>query len=336
MLKKYFLIFLFISVIFAGNCKKQTEPVRISGNTMGTTYNITVITEKDVDEKRLKGDIDKTLKRVNMEMSTFIDDSEISRFNNTRSLEWIPVSLPFAKVVKKSLEISEKSDGAFDITVGPLIELWGFGKKEKKKIPSDADIASVSEAIGYKNLKVRLSPPSLKKDKSELKINLSAIAKGYGVDSVADLLSSKGYNNYLVEIGGEIRTGGKKFGKRWRVGIITPDTLNSFDKVVRLTDISLATSGDYYNYFEKNGKRYSHTIDPKTKRPITHKLASVTVAYKDCMTSDGYATAIDVLGPEKGYEFAVKENLAVYMIIRGKDGFIVKMTPSFKEFLKMK
>lgn len=336
MLKKYFLILLFLSLIFTGNCKKQTEPIKIHGNTMGTTYNITLITEKEIDEKRLKDDIDKTLKKVNMEMSTFIDNSEISMFNDTRSLEWISVSLPFAKVVKKSLEISEKSDGAFDVTVGPLIELWGFGRKEKRIIPSEEEIASVSESIGYEKLNVRLSPPSLKKDKPELKINLSAIAKGYGVDSVADLLISKGYKNYLVEIGGEIRTGGKKFGNKWRVGIITPDTLNSFEKIVRLTDISFATSGDYYNYFEKNGKRYSHTIDPKTKRPIRHKLASVTVAYKDCMTADGYATAIDVMGPERGYEFALKENLPVYMIIRDKEGFIIKMTPSFKEFLKIK
>jgi thiamine biosynthesis lipoprotein len=300
---------------------------------MGTTYSITLINDENkIDKKQLEVEIEKVLKKVNMEMSTFIDKSEISKFNSSNSINWFPVSKDFAKVVKNSLDISEQSNGAFDVTVGPLIELWGFGRKTSETIPSDKAIDLTSTYIGYEKLHTQKNPPALKKDMAKLQINLSAIAKGYGVDRVAEFLVSKGIVNYLVEIGGEIRAGGNKYGKKWRIGIVIPDTISKYDKIINISNISFATSGDYFNYFEKNGKRYSHTIDPKTKRPITHKLASVTVGYKTCMMADGYATTINVMGQKKGYEFALKKHLPVYMIIRGKSRFIIKMTPSFKQF----
>ncbi len=324
---------LLLSFMFVINCSKRQEIVKISGNTMGTTYNITVIENNKNDSNKLKKEIDDILLKVNMEMSTYIGESEISRFNELNSTDWFSVSRGFTNVVKNSLNISVSSKGAFDITIGPLIELWGFGKKSGEKIPSEEETDLTTQYIGYKKLDVNLLNSSIKKEESRLKINLAAIAKGYGVDKVAEFLNSKDFNSYLVEIGGEVRVKGKKFGKNWRIGIVTPDTVNDYNKIVLLSDTSLATSGDYFNYFEKDGKRYSHTIDPVTKKPITHKLASVTVVHELCMLADGFATAINVMGPEKGYSFAIKENLPIYMIIRKDGGFIIKMTPSFKKLL---
>lgn len=336
-LREIIKIIVLVSILFVTNCNNKSEPIKILGNTMGTTYKIVIVPfNKKADKSKLKKDIDDLLKIVNLEMSTFIQNSEISKFNRSTSSDWFPVSAGFAKVVKSSLEISEKSNGAFDVSIGPLIELWGFGKKMEDRVPSTEEINSVEEIIGYRKLNVKKSPFALKKDVSGLQINLSAIAKGYGVDKIAEYLSSKGFSHYLVEIGGEVRVQGTKFKNKWRIGVVIPDTLNEYQKIVHLTDISLATSGDYFNYFEKDGIRYSHTIDPFTQKPITHKLASVTVAHETCMFADGYATAINVMGPEKGYNFALNEKLPVYMIIREDNGFIVKMTPAFRKYFLKK
>jgi len=179
-----------------------------------------------------------------------------------------------------------------------------------------------------------MNPPSIKKDIPGLYCDLSAIAKGFGVDKAAEYLESKNYKNYIVEIGGEVRTGGMKHNRFWRVGIASPNGGSSIEKVIELKDASMATSGDYHNYFEKNGIRYSHTIDPAAGRPITHKLASVSVLHKFCCTADAYATAINVMGPEKGYEWAVKENLPVLLIIHDRGNrFVEKMTPQFKKYI---
>lgn len=328
--------FLFITVavlaiFFISFCNNQKELINILGNTMGTTYKIVIVSEKNgLDKNELKKDIDRLLDEVNLEMSTFLKNSEISKFNMSVSTDWFPVSLGFAKVVKNSLDICKRSNGVFDISIGPLIDLWGFGKKIKNRVPSNEEIDSIVQHIGYEKLRVRLSPPSIKKSVSKLQINLSATAKGYGVDKVAELLDLKNFKNYLVEIGGEVRVRGKKFNRKWRIGVVTPDTLNEYHRIVFLSDITLATSGDYFNYFEKNGKRYSHIINPITKKPIDHKLASVTIAHKSCMIADGFSTAIFAMGPDEGYQFALKENLPIYMIIRKGNSFYVKMTPSFK------
>ena len=190
------------------------------------------------------------------------------------------------------------------------------------------------ERIGYQNLFVRQSPPSIKKKNPGIYCDLSAIAKGFGVDKVAEYLDSKGFVHYLVEIGGEVRAKGvKPGGQPWRVAIAVPDGSSSYQRVLLLKNISMATSGDYQNYFEKDGKRYSHTIDPCTGRPITHTLASVTVIHESCMMADALATAINVLGPGKGYELAIKENLPVFLIIKKRGGFVEKMTPLFEDIL---
>ncbi|MCP4214420.1 MAG: FAD:protein FMN transferase [bacterium] len=337
MIKKICIILL-LSVLLCGCDRKAVAPtiIDLSGRTMGTTYSLRIVRQStqanESEASALQAAIDARLRKVNMQMSTYIKDSEISRFNRYRSDDWFDVSTFTAEVFAFSLEISKISEGSFDITMGPLIDVWGFGAgKRTNHVPGEEKLREIMGQTGYGKLEVRLSPPALKKSIPTLYCDLSAIAKGHGVDCVANLLEKRGYKNFLVEIGGEVRTSGEKpGGMPWRVAVATPDASFSYRKVLSLTDTSMATSGDYFNYFEKDGIRYSHTIEPTTGRPITHKLASVTVIHKSCMEADGLATALNVMGPEKGYELALKKKLPAFFIVRKKDTFVEKMTPQFR------
>ncbi|OGU60381.1 MAG: hypothetical protein A2V66_11470 [Ignavibacteria bacterium RBG_13_36_8] len=307
---------------------------------MGTTYSVKVVKDpaiEDLSYEDLKSHIDSVLILVNEQMSTYIDTSEISRFNKYRGDEWFKVSSNLVFVISKAIEISKKSNGAFDVTVGPIVNLWGFGPlKNIFNIPGGQEIEKAQRLVGYHRLSQRSIPPSLKKNLPDIYIDLSAIAKGFGVDKISEYLESRDIHNYLVEIGGEVRTKGKNHkDEDWKIGISTPDEEFGIEKVVELSEKSMATSGDYRNYFEKDGVRYSHTIDPRTGYPIKHKLASVTVIHDSCVVADAWATAIDVLGPEVGYELALKEKLPVFLIIREGNDFIDKMTPEFQEILKL-
>lgn len=340
----------FISTIFLiTHCtdreQKPANLIEIHGSTMGTTYMVKIVKSNDEkfpsrDEltKRITSDIENLLKKVNEQMSTWIEDSEISRFNRYKQSQWFEVSADTALVISEALRVSKESGGAFDITVGPLINLWGFGPdRTVKQIPGEEQIKKVMAEIGCEKISVRLSPPAIKKEEPGIYCDLSAIAKGFGVDQVAEYLDLQGFSHYLVEIGGEVRAKGLNHKDQiWRVAVASPDPHGGspYQKIIRLKDASMATSGDYFNYFEKDGVRYSHTIDPTTGKPITHKLASVTVIHESCMTADAMATAINVLGPEKGYELAIKEGLAVFMIVRGEKGFLENMTSRFEEIMK--
>ena len=310
---------------------------------MGTTFSVKIVknnflllgdSAKKIHE--LDAGINAVLEKVNRQMSTYRKDSEISRFNSYKKTDWFKVSLDTANVVLASIKVSEKSGGKFDITIGHLVNLWGFGKDFfSGKIPSLNEIKNLRKRVGYHNLEVKLNPPELRKKIPELYCDLSAIAKGYGVDKVAQYLNESGFYNWLVEVGGEIRVRGRNGnGELWHLGIQSPGNESKITRVVSISDSSMATSGDYHNYFEKNGVRYSHTIDPSTGYPIRHKLVSVTVMGKNCMMADALATAIDVMGPEIGYKFAVKEGLAVLLIKKDISGFIEKMTPDFRRLLK--
>lgn len=318
-------LFILLLASQLSSCDKPAEAIKISGPTMGTTYNITLYPAqgKPLDPKQVQDQIDVSLKRINQQMSTWIKNSEISLFNKSESTDWYPVSTEFAKVVEAAQSISKLSNGAFDITVGPLINIWGFGKDFKNNNPDDAIIDAAKENIGYQKLEIRHSPPALKKQIPQLQINLSAIAKGYAVDAIADQLATVGVDNYLVEIGGEIRANGSKPNKSlWRIAIEKPTTKErAIQQGLLLDNTGVATSGDYRNYFERAGKRYSHTIDPATGKPITHQIASITVLHKSAMMADGLATAIMVLGGSKAKVFIANNKISAYMISRDKDAF---------------
>ncbi len=336
-MKKNAILFLLLSfiVISCGN-NDVSDIVVLKGKTMGTTYTVKYSPlQNEKKESEISASIDSVLRSVNLQMSTYIPESEISRFNNFNDTTWFPVSKDFIVVMRQAEEIAEVSDGFFDPTIEPLVNLWGFGpEKRSEKIPSQKEIDSTKKLVNYNLVEARILPPAIRKKRKNLYLDFSSIAKGYGVDKVADFLESKGIANYLVEIGGELRAHGvKPDSSFWRVGVVNPNE-EGISIAIALDDLSIATSGDYMNYFEINGKRYSHTINPKTGRPITHKLASVSVVNPSCMVADGYATAFDVLGPKKGFALATNLSIPVYMIIRKGNKFEVKMNSEFKKLIR--
>ncbi|WP_170415669.1 FAD:protein FMN transferase [Ruegeria atlantica] len=319
---------------------KEPEVVRLSGETMGTTFNVTAI-GTDVDEAALGVAVQETLADVNAKMSNWDPNSEVSTFSASTSTEATEISEDFALVIDAANEVHEKSGGTFDVTLGPLIELWGFGpRKPEDPVPSDAEIQAALDSVGQDRLLALDSENgTLAKSDAGVGINLSAIAKGYGIDAVAATLRDAGIENYMVEIGGDLVTMGQNDkGESWRIGIEKPEAgAQNLQLVVQLDDLGMATSGDYKNFFEQDGVRYSHVIDPTTGRPITHRTTSVTVLAENAMMADAWATAMLALGQEKGLELAEEHKLAVYFISRdvtgGDDAYITVHSTAFKDAL---
>jgi len=334
---------IFIGVLlFVGCSEKQNNKVTtfsFAGNTMGTTYHIKVVEDsvfvRNNYNEIIKHRVDSLLLDVNNKMSTYIPDSELSMFNSSADTTWFPISKEFAEVVKAAILIGDKTNKSLDITVGPLVNLWGFGPKgETDTVPDSQEVTLMKSLTGLDKISVKFNPPAIKKALPDMYVDLSSIAKGYGVDVVCEYLLKLGIKNFMVEIGGEVRTNGKNHNNEyWRIGISTPDNSGNIEKVVQLNNQSMATSGDYHNYFMKNGKRYSHTIDPRTGYPITHNLASVSVIAKSCMMADGYATALDVLGPIKGMLYADTLKLPVFMIVHKNGNFTEEKNSLFKKYL---
>ena len=311
--------------------------VRLAGSTMGTSYELKLVpTPGQVIPAGLKTRADELLARVNQQMSTYDPNSELSRFNRNPSTNWIAVSPELQQVVAEALRISELSSGAFDITVGPLVNLWGFGPEPRRdQVPSDTAIAQARERVGYWRLQTREQPPALKKELADLYVDLSAIAKGYGVDQLTALVETTGITNYLVAIGGEIRARGHNGqGQPWTIAIEKPvPGQRAVERLIRFGDRSVSTSGDYRNFFEQNGQRYSHLIDPRTGRPVPQTLVSVTVISDRSMEADATATALMASGPEPGFQLASEHHLAAFFILAKPDGFQERYTPEFEPYL---
>jgi len=325
----------------------DAEILELRGPTMGTTYMVKIYDPPTFEEPIAEA-IDSELRLVNDQMSTYLKSSELSRFNDSGSTDWFDVSHDTAVVVKMALEVAEATDGAFDPTVGPLVNAWSFGPNPRtNQVPSDEKLAELRNSVGYTNLSVRADPPALKKSIPSLRVDLSAIAKGHGVDRVVELLGEAGAKNIFVEIGGEVRTVGSKGDDPWKVGIQNPETrLITADQASTmslsiaaahpLSNQAMATSGDYQNYFEVDGERYSHTIDPRTGRPVDHGLASVSVIADTCMKADAWATAIDVLGIEEGLRIAKEKSLDVFLISRNESGIEKVGTGSLQKYAEAK
>lgn len=319
--------FALLAILVWGSSGPQAVPVvELEGSTMGTRYKIKLANDLD-DPKfqtELQQRIDKRLAKINRLMSTYDPASELSRFNKLQSDEWFTVSEATARVVEEAIFVAEQTSGAFDPTVGPAVDLWGFGPKPRpESIPSAKTIAEVQFRIGFKKIEVRFEPtPALRKQNTETTVDLSAIAKGYGVDQIAELLQSAGVKAAMVEIGGEIRVfGAKPNGEPWRIGIEQPDQNNRLvGKIVTLNNESLATSGDYRNYFTIGDETFSHSIDPRTAKPVQHQLATVTVLEATCQKADAYATSLMVMGPQEGPGWAEKHGIAAYFVERLADG----------------
>ena len=319
-------VFVLVILVLSG-CSNKPEVLNISGTKMGTSYHITIVADQ-LPPEDLEQQIERLLSKVDNSMSTYKKDSEISQFNRLPIGQTMTISQEFAEVVEISQKIWQLSNGAFDPTIGPLVDLWGFGPGERHdSIPSSETIALTQAKIGFDS--VVLKEQTLSKTKS-VALDLSAVAKGYAVDRVANLLEMLALPDYLVEIGGEIRVSGfNSDGIAWRIAMELPQLFAEVDRVINITDIAVATSGDYRNYFEKDGVRYSHTIDPKTGMPIDHNLASVTVLSPSCAEADAWATAFSVIGAEQGLALANKLNLAAYMLVRENEEFVSKSSVSF-------
>ncbi|CAI1089085.1 FAD:protein FMN transferase [Serratia quinivorans] len=313
------------------------EQVNLDGKTMGTSYSVRYVTGDDTPSAaKMQAEIDKRLELVNDQMSTYRPGSELSRFNASRVVDKpFPVSAATTEVVLEALRINRVTDGALDVTVGPLVNLWGFGPEGRPdKVPSAAELERRRAWTGIDKLSVQGN--ALVKSIPELYVDLSSIAKGYGVDVIAQYLQSQQVKNYMVDIGGEVRTRGHNGEKKpWRIAIERP-TAGMEQKaqlVIQPGEMSIATSGDYRNYFEQGGVRYSHTIDPVTGKPIHHHLVSVTVLSPTCMAADGLSTGLNVLGPERGMALANLMGIPVFMIVKTAKGFEERYSEAFKPYL---
>ncbi len=326
-------------------CKKAPEIISLSGKTMGTTYHIKYINDDDAIQpvEQTHEQIETILKDVNDKMSTYIPSSELSRFNQYRQTDTpVEISADLATVIKEALRLNRITEGALDITVGPLVNLWGFGpEKRVEKQPSTQQLAQRQAWVGIEKLKLTEKDGHfyLEKTVPELYVDLSSIAKGFGVDKVAQYIEHIGIDNYLVEIGGEVRAKGRNIeGKPWQIAIEKPtfDGSRAVEQVIGLGNLAMATSGDYRNYFEENGTRFSHEIDPKSGYPIQHHLASITVLNPSSMSADGLSTGLFVLGEDKALQVAEQYDLPAYLIIKTEDGFSTKMSSAFEKLINNK
>ena len=312
------------------------------GRTMGTTFMVKVVTETLGEERQAEvlELIEAELDEVDTKMSHYLEDSELSRFNRSRDTSPFAVSEETLEVFRHAQELARLSGGAFDVTVGPLVDAWGFGPEERVIEPSeprlDEVISRLIAHVGYTKIELDLEHSTIRKTEPSVACDLSAIAKGYGVDQVSEALRREGFGDHLVEVGGEVRAAGlNDAGQPWRIAIEHPGSGGTVPgRIVPLSNLAMATSGDYRNYYEVGGVRFSHTIDPRTGYPVSHALASVSVVDELSVRADGLATALAVLGPDEGYELAVEQDLAALFIVRdGEGGFRERATPAFERLV---
>ncbi len=323
-----------VAACLPGTTEPGRETYAFRGATMGTYYAVKVAAEGLSDERlgEIKAMIEGELEDVNAKMSTWVEDSELSRFNRHAETTPFEVSAATFEVVSAALEIARLTGGAYDVTVGPLVNAWGFGAEGDLPDLSDQEIRRLIDGVGYAKLELEPAASTLRKLRGDLYCDLSSIAKGYAVDRVAEALASAGFSDVWVEVGGEVRAaGGSAEGRAWRLGIERPNLRpGALQRIVPLDDAAVATSGDYRNYRERDGARISHIIDPRSGWPVRHRLASVSVVHPQCMIADALATALMVLGPEEGQELARREDLAVLFLVRDGDDYRELMTPAFE------
>lgn len=325
-------------------CQRAPVEYQFSGETMGTSYNITVVdVPTGVEREQLALIIEATLKDVNAHYSNWDPESEISRFNKSESIDEIEISSGLALMLKHADEIYEATDGKFDLTLKPVIDLWGFGPSGRiVERPSDDDIALAQQLTGQ-NRVLKLSADGTRATKMDpgVSVDLAAIAKGYGIDALASALEAEGIERYMVEIGGDLFVKGETSREAsWRIGIERPIAgQRILESVVEIRDVGMATSGDYRNYFEENGVRYSHIIDAATGQPITHHTASVTVIADSAMLADAWATALLAVGETRGLQIADEAGIAALFIVRDRStdelSFSGKANALFDSYLTM-
>lgn len=326
----------FITLLAAGPVAACARPghATIRGLTMGTRYTVELAAPiDDAMRRELAQLIGAELAAINRAMSTYDPRSELSAFNERRDPGWAPASPGLLEVLDSAARISTSTRGAFDVTVGPLVDLWGFGPQYRtRQVPDEQSIERVRDGVGYRHVQVDRSAGAIRKGHPRTRIDLSAIAKGYGVDRVTMILDRQGFGDYLVEIGGEFRASGTTAaGRPWRVGIERPvEGRRLLGETVVLDNRAIATSGNTRDFFEQDGRRYSHCIDPTMARPIVHPPMAVSVVAGTAMEADAWATALLVLGPERGHSLARERSLAALLVTASGSAFDVRVTDALR------
>lgn len=314
----------------------------LQGRTMGTTWTVKLASADAPHADALQKGIQAQLDRVDGQMSTWKPDSALSRFNRAPAGTWQHLPDAFFRVLAHALDVARDSGGAYDPTVGPLVDLWGFGPQQRPHRPPTAQaIAAARKHVGWERIKLNAARHEALQP-GGMHIDLSAVAKGFGVDEVARWLLAQDVQDFLVEVGGELRAHGRKAdGRPWHVAVERPGAAaggvqrrDQVGHVLALHDRAIATSGDYRHYFEDADRYYSHHIDPRNGRPVTHGVASVTVVADTAMQADPMGTTLSVLGPQAGMTFARRRGLAVLMITRGEHGLEEHMSPAFEALLQ--
>ncbi|PAU77270.1 FAD:protein FMN transferase [Halomonas salipaludis] len=342
MCKRYFPLLLLLAVVLAlvacaENERQLDSPVALEGEIFGTFYQVTIsdsLTQHQVDD--IEAGILEELEAVDAIMSIYRDDSELTLFNEAPLGEWQLLSNELMEIMSISQSVSASSNGAFDVTIGGLVNLWSFGAEARpREVPDESILSERLSVVGYDSIELDLGERRARRLR-DVYVDLGGVAKGFGTDRVAAYLDQQGIGHYLVSLGGDLIVRGYRDSERqpWRIGIEAPlDDRRQAQHILPLRDVSVATSGDYRNYFEEDGTRYSHTIDPRTGRPIQHQLASVTVAHAVNAWADAWATAMMVLGDEEGMELAIAQDLAVLMLVREADGWGSYASPAFAEVI---
>ena len=321
--------------LFLAACGEADQLREIRGGTMGTTWSAQFVESADTDTAGLRDELDAALETVNAQMSTYREESHISRFNQAEAGESVALPPEFTVVLMAALELAEATDGAFDPTVGPLVNLWGFGPDGPRgEAPPEELLDAARERVGWQQLEFDMDGRRLTQP-GGVYLDLSSIAKGYAADLLAEVLEGRGIDRYLVSIGGDMRIrGDKPGGAPWRIAVERPDPgSRDIHTVIEPGDVAMATSGSYRNFFRDGEQTYSHTIDPLTGYPVPQDLVSVTVLHDSAKMADGLATAITALGAEDGYRFAREQGLNALLLISDNEGVAERMTPGFAAYM---
>lgn len=325
--KGYFLV-LFVALSGCGNGDSMES---FGGPTMGSTYSIKYLRHAGLPAPtEVRVQVEKILAEVDQQMSTYRSDSDIERFNSLPANRCQKMPAPILKLVRVGERLSEQSEGSFDLTLEPLLNLWGFGPQARnEKVPSAQALAEVRPRVGYQHL--RIDGDQLCKD-AAVEVDFNSIAAGYAVDTIAAKLEAMGIHNYLAEATGELKAAGKKLdGSSWRIALEEPrDDQQVAERIIAVDGYGVSTSGDYRNYFEQDGRRYSHTFDARAGAPVSHTLASVTVIHPSALMADGLSTLLLILGPERGWDYAEKHDIGAFFVIRADTGFVIRTNQAFE------
>lgn len=326
-----------VLLLLLTGCGRPDPMLDIAGPTMGTYYTVKVARPPHgMTKQTLTAGVETVLAQVISEISTYDQHSELSRLNQNPSTDWIPISANLYQVLAEGQRIAALTEGAFDITIGPLVNLWGFGPERRRDTPpSAAEIQAAQARVGWRKLELQAQPAAVRKAQPDLYLDLSALGEGYGVDQLTAWLDAQGVNDYMVAVAGAIRTKGSNAKQRpWAIAIEEPVAdQRAVHRIIPLADRVVSTSGDYRNFFERDGKRYSHEINPVTGAPVERNLGSVTVIGAVGMVVDGWATALMVLGEQRGLALAEAQHLAAYFIVRDGETFKGIATPAFQTLL---